>query len=252
MRRLRAAGCVYAEEEAALLHEASQDGQRLEGLLRRRVAGEPLELVLGWAAFCGVRVLLEPGVFVPRRRTELVVREALAACRHLPAPLLVDLCCGSGAVGTALRAALPGAEVYAADVDPAAVRCARRNLPADHVLEGDLYDALPRVLRGTVDVLAVNTPYVPSPAIATMPAEARDHEPRVALDGGPDGLDVARRVVAGAPAWLRPGGVLVLETSERQAPLLTGAFRDAGLTPRVASSRELDATAVVGTAGPPR
>jgi release factor glutamine methyltransferase len=218
----------------------------LEELVRRRAGGEPLEQVLGWAAFCGLRILVEPGVFVPRRRTELVVREVLSACRGRAQPVLVDLCCGSGAVGAALQAALSSAQVYAADVDPAAVRCARRNLAPDRVLEGDLYDALPPALRHRVDVLAVNTPYVPTYAIATMPLEARVFEPRVALDGGPDGLDVARRVAARAPEWLAPGGELVVETSARQAPVLAEELSAAGLAPRVVRSDDLDATVVVG------
>lgn len=247
--RLRAAGCVFAEGEAALLVEAADTPERLDELVRRRVSGEPLEQVLGWAAFCGLRVLLEPGVFVPRRRTELLVREALAACRVRTAPVVVDLCCGSGAVAAALRAALPGAQVYAADVDPVAVACARLNLPPDRVLEGDLYDALPRGLRGAVDVLAVNAPYVPTGAIGTLPPEARDHEPRVALDGGADGLDVARRVAAGAPEWLVAGGALVVETSAEQAPVLASTFGDCGLTPEVARCDDLEATVVVGIAG---
>lgn len=237
--RLRAAGCVFAEDEAALLVAAPGD---VEALAARRVAGEPLEHVLGWAAFCGLRVVVEPGVFVPRRRTELLVREALALLP--PGGVAVDLCCGSGAVGAALAAA--GADVHAADLDPAAVRCARRNLPPDRVHEGDLDAPLPATLRGRVDVLVANAPYVPTMAIATMPPEARDHERRVALDGGADGLDVARRVVAAAPRWLAPRGHVLVETSERQAPALAAAVAAQGLVARVVRDEELDATAVVG------
>lgn len=243
---LRAAGCVFAEEEAALLVEAAPEPSALAALVSRRVAGEPLEQVLGWAEFCGMRVLVDPGVFVPRRRTELVVREAVAHVRQLPAPIVVDLCCGSGAVGAAVAATLPTATVHACDVDQVAVRCAQRNLPAGRVHEGDVYDALPVGLRGRVDVVAANTPYVPTEAIATMPPEARDHEPRVALDGGPDGLTLARRVAAGAPSWLAPGGAVVVEASERQAPELATLFRAAGLGTRVVLAPELDATVVVG------
>ena len=247
---LRAAGCVFAEEEAALLLEAASETSALATLLSRRVAGEPLEQVLGWVAFCGLRVLLDPGVFVPRRRTELLVREAVAHVRHLPAPVVVDLCCGSGAVGLAVAAALPTATVHACDVDPAAVRCARRNVPPDRVFEGDLYDALPADLQGRVDVLAANTPYVPTDAIATMPPEARDHEPQIALDGGPDGLALARRVAAEAPAWLAPGGAVGVETSERQAPELAEVFQASRLATRVVHAPDLDATVVLGVAAP--
>jgi release factor glutamine methyltransferase len=214
----------------------------------RRAGGVPLEQLLGWACFDGLRVVVTPGVFVPRRRSELLV-EVVAG---LPATRVLDLCCGSGAIGAAVAARVRRgggeAEVWAADVDPVAVACARQNLPPDRVLEGDLYDALPVDLRGSFDVVAVNAPYVPTDAIATMPPEARDHEPRAALDGGTDGVDLHRRVAAGARDWLRPGGTLVVETSRRQAPLTLVALADAGLDGRVVTDDERDATAVVGTA----
>jgi release factor glutamine methyltransferase len=238
---LRAAGCVYAEDEARLLTEAAAGPADLDALVARRVAGSPLEQVLGWAEFGGLRIAVEPGVFVPRRRTELLVREAAARRPRV----LVELCCGSGAVSAVLAARLPGLEVHAADVDPAAVRCARRNLPAGHVYAGDLDAPLPARLRGRVDVLVANAPYVPTAEIALMPPEARDHEPRVALDGGADGLDVARRVLAAAPRWLAPGGVVAVETSVRQAPELVAAAAALGLRPAVVADEELEGTAVV-------
>jgi release factor glutamine methyltransferase len=163
--------------------------------------------------------------------------------------VVLDLCCGSGAVGLAVAAERRDVELHAADVDPVAVACARRNIAAvgGRVHEGDLFGALPSCLRGRVDVLAANVPYVPSGEIARMPPEARDHEPRAALDGGPDGLVVARRVVSGAPEWLAPGGSLLFETSEDQAPIATALVRAGGLVPRVAGDDELGATVVVGT-----
>jgi release factor glutamine methyltransferase len=125
------------------------------------------------------------------------------------------------------------------------VRCARRNVDgAVHC--GDLYAALPDALRGRVDVLVANAPYVPTDAIGSMPPEARDHEARVALDGGADGLDVQRRVAAGAPAWLAPGGSLLVETSRRQAPATVTAFAAAGLPARVVTDDDLAGTVVVG------
>ena len=163
-------------------------------------------------------------------------------------PLVVDLCCGSGAIGAAVQHELPEAEVWAADVDPVAVACARRNLRPERVVEGDLYDALPDAFRGRLDVVVVNAPYVPTDALATMPPEARDHEPRVALDGGDDGVDLHRRVAAGALAWLRPGGHLLIETGRSQSALTVVACRDAGLTANVETDDELDATAVVALA----
>ncbi|MGY1642214.1 putative protein N(5)-glutamine methyltransferase [Geodermatophilus sp. SYSU D00703] len=250
VRRLRAAGCVFAEEEADLLLAAAGDPAQLEGLVARRVAGEPLELVLGMAEFCGHRVVVEPGVFVPRRRTGLLVDLAVRLLRGVRQPVVVDLCCGSGAVGLAVAAALQEVEVHATDVDPVAVRCARRNLAplGGRVHEGDLYAALPGALQGRVDVLTANAPYVPTAAIPLMPPEARDHEPRTALDGGPDGVDLHRRVAAGARRWLRPGGALLVETSRDQAPLTAAAVTAAGLRVGLERDDDRDATVVVGTA----
>ncbi|MFV0137593.1 putative protein N(5)-glutamine methyltransferase [Streptomyces sp. HMX87] len=247
---LRAAGCVFAEDEAELLREAARTPEELTALVDRRVTGLPLELVLGWAGFRGLRIAVTPGVFVPRRRTEFLVEQALA---HAPgARLVVDLCCGSGAVGAALADALDQPEVHAADVDPAAVACARGNLApyGGRVHAGDLYEALPGALRGRIDVLAANVPYVPSGEVALLPAEARDHEPLTALDGGADGLDVLRRVAADATRWLAPGGCLLVETSERQAPRALAAFSGAGLRARLAVSEEMHAHVVTGVHDP--
>lgn len=234
---LRAAGCVFAEEEAALLLREATDAAALTSMVERRVAGEPLEQVLGFAEFCGLRIAVAPGVFVPRRRSAALVRRAARGLRA--GDVVVDLCCGTGALGAALASAVLGIEVHAADVDPAAVACARRNLERVH--EGDLYDALPRDLCGRVDVIVANAPYVPTAAIATMPPEARDHEHRVALDGGADGLDVQRRVIDGAPDWLADGGRLLVESSDRQAPVSAALMTAAGL------DAVIDGQAVVGT-----
>ncbi|MFI9612885.1 putative protein N(5)-glutamine methyltransferase [Streptomyces sp. NPDC052023] len=245
---LRAAGCVFAEDEAELILCAARTPDEAAAMVARRTDGLPLELVLGWAEFSGLRIAVEPGVFVPRRRTEFLVAQALAAA---PDPsVVVDLCCGSGAVGAALATALGTVELHAADLDPAAVDCARRNL-AGHggrVHQGDLYAALPGRLRGRVDILAANVPYVPTAEVALLPAEARDHEPAAALDGGADGLDVLRRVAAGAREWLAPGGCLLTETSARQAQEAVEIFLRAGLTTRLAASEELYAHVVIGVA----
>ncbi len=254
VERLRAAGCVFAEEEAALLTSAAATPGELEALLRRRIEGLPLEQVLGWAGFCGLRIAVEPRVFVPRRRTEYLVLRAQKLLQARPAggrPVVVDLCCGSGAVGAALAAVAGPLELHAADVDPAAAACARRNiLPVGgEVHEGDLYDALPERLRGRVDLLAVNAPYVPSEMITTMPPEARLHEPRASLDGGPEGLELQRRVAAAAPEWLAPGGHLLVETSRGQASGTLGIFAASGFSARVFRSRKRDATVVVGAVG---
>lgn len=243
---LRAAGCVFAEDEAALLLGSARTPTDLAVMLERRCSGEPLEQVLGWAAFCGLQVRVAPGVFVPRRRSELLVRESRAV---LPVPaVVVDLCCGSGAVAFALAG--PLVEVHAVDVDPAAAACAKGNLTpvGGQVHLGDIYEPLPADLRGRVDVIVANAPYVPSDAIALMPPEARLHEPRAALDGGPDGLDVQRRVAAGALRWLAPGGHLLVETSEQQATGSVELMSRAGLLTAVSRDDELDATVVVGAA----
>jgi release factor glutamine methyltransferase len=330
--RLRAAGCVFAEDEARLLRAAARTPDELAAMVARRVAGLPLEHVLGWAEFRGLRIAVEPGVFVPRRRTEFLVEQALdllraAATTQRPAIsrpdagdpyagdrrsttgrqsaegrppadapasgrlVLVDLCCGSGAVGVALAVALAvaraggdqavngtptvdhgqslddsqsfhdarqraggggttdGIELHAVDLDPVAVRCARRNLAAagGRVHQGDLYQPLPPTLRGRIHLLVANAPYVPSDAVGLMPAEARIHEPRLALDGGADGLDVLRRVVAAAPGWLAPGGHLLVETSGRQAPRLVDAVAASGLVPRVTGDEDRGATVVIGS-----
>ena len=247
VRRLRAAGCVFAEDEARLLVTEAGSPAELDVLVARRVAGEPLEHVLGWAEFRGLRIAVAAGVFVPRRRTEVLVAEAVALAR--PGAVVIDLCCGSGALGLAVAAAVDGVELYAADVDPAAVACARENVArvGGRVSEGDLFDALPLAVRGRVDLLLANVPYVPSDAIALMPPEARLHEARVALDGGRDGLDVARRVIAGAPGWLAPGGSLLFETREGQAPAARTTVTAAGLAARRVTDDERGATVVVGT-----
>jgi len=245
--RLRASGSVFAEEEARLLVDSACDADELAAMVERRAAGEPLEHVLGWAEFCGLRVVVTPGVFVPRRRTEFLVREAERRLRS--GAVVLDLCCGSGAVGMALAATADGIELHASDVDPGAVTCARRNVEAagGRVHEGDLFDPLPDELRGRVDVLVANVPYVPTGAIATMPPEARLHEPVVALDGGADGLVVARRVAAQASSWLAPGGALLVETSAVQAQPTATAFSRGGLATEVATSGDGDAVVVIGT-----
>lgn len=257
--KLRAAGCVYAEDEARLLIAAATTSTDLAAMLDRRVGGLPLEQILGWAEFCGLRLAVDPGVFVPRRRTEFLVHEASALARTQtndasqtvstrPPTVVVDLCCGSGAVGVALVAALESVELHSTDSDPPAVRCASRNVATlgGTVYLGDLYEPLPATLHGRVDLLVANAPYVPTGAIGLMPPEARTYEPRVALDGGIDGLDVQRRVAESAAAWLAPGGHLLIETSRRQAPRAADALTRRGLRPRVARSDELDATVVIG------
>lgn len=276
---LRAAGCVFAEEEALLLLGQAASLAELADCVRRRVAGVPLEYILGWAEFDGCRTAVRPGVFVPRRRTELLVRLAAELISGTGSPsrtavsadapsgiataaeglqgnaffggVVVDLCCGSGAVGAALVRRFPRAELHAADIDPVAVECTRSNIEAlgGQVHAGDLFDALPRGLRGRADILAVNAPYVPTDAIKTMPPEARVHEPLISLDGGADGLDFHRRVATGAKEWLAPHGCVLIETSEQQADGTAALLAAEGLSVTTVYSGELDGTVVVGSAG---
>jgi release factor glutamine methyltransferase len=253
--RLRAAGCVFAEDEARLLVAAAPDAAALAAMVRQRVDGLPLEQIVGWAEFCGLRIAVAPGVFVPRRRTEFLARQAVDLGRNLLGSgeteelVVLDLCCGSGALGAVLATELEQVQLHASDIEPAAVECARRNLSrfGGTVYQGDLFDPLPRGLRGSVHLITANVPYVPSDEIALLPAEARDHEPLRALDGGTDGLEVLRAVAQEAPVWLAPGGALLVETSERQAALAARIVTAAGLLATTASCAELGSTVLIGS-----
>ena len=246
---LRAAGCVFAEDEAALLVDDRPTEPVLAERVRRRVAGEPIEYVLGWAEFCGHRVLVAPGVFVPRRRSEYLVEVATALLPEDAAPTVVDLCCGTGALGVALGHRRPSAQIHGADVDPVAVACAATNLAAvggtAHL--SDVFEGLPPVLRGALDLIVANAPYVPSEEIAFMPAEARLYEHRVALDGGADGLDLHRRIAAQA-AELAPTRRAPGDRDQRAAgrPDRCG-HAPGGLHPTTVHDEDRDATVVVGT-----
>jgi release factor glutamine methyltransferase len=246
--RLREAGCVFPEEEARLLMDGAGSAATLDRWLLRRCAGEPLEVLLGWAEFWDLQVRVVPGVFVPRRRTEALVRAALDVAP--PDGVVVDLCTGTGAVPLALAHERPDLDLWGAELHPAAVRCAQDNLHGHaRVVMSDLFESLPADLRGRVDVVTANVPYVPSDDLDLLPAEARDHEPTSAHDGGTDGLDVLRRVVREARQWLAPGGEVLLEVSRHQQAAARFAIATAGLRPRVALADD-DGTVVIG--GTPR
>jgi release factor glutamine methyltransferase len=266
---LRTAGCVFAEDEAQLLVTTAATDAELTDMVGQRMSGLPLEQVLGWAEFCGLRIAVEPGVFVPRRRTEYLIRQAITLGWQSARPgepvVVLDLCCGSGALALAVARGLSHghgesrsgrhpdprehADVYASDVDPAAVRCARRNLAqvGGRVFEGDLFGPLPPALRGRVDLLTANVPYIPSAELELLPPEARLYEPRVALDGGDDGLGVLRRMAASAAQWLAPGGSLLSEVSLNQAHPARDILRAAGLGARIKRSEDLNATVLIAT-----
>lgn len=242
--QLRAAGCVFAEEEAELLRATATSDQELAAMTRRRSDGAPLEYVLGWAPFLGLQIRVVPGVFIPRRRTEFLATQAILRCD--PGAVVLDMCCGAGAVAAAIATRVRLGELHATDIDPLATSCARDNIPGA-VYTGDLFAPLPATLRGRVDVLVVNPPYVPSEQVRLLPPEARDHEPLATLDGGTDGLGVLRRVIAQTRDWLAPGGCLLAETSERQAPDALAAIAASGLRGELLTDPELDATAVAAT-----
>jgi release factor glutamine methyltransferase len=248
--RLREAGCVFAEDESKLLLSSARSPAELDAMVQRRVAGEPLEYIVGWVDFCGLKVSIDPGVFIPRQRSEMLVRES--ARRARPGAVILDLCCGSGALGLATAVAIGKIELHASDISADAVQCAKRNLDTvgGHVYQGDLFRPLPASLRGRVNVLIANVPYVPSEAISLMPREARNYEPRLTLDGGRDGLEVLRRLAAEATSWLAPAGHLLIEVHESQIEHATAAFRGGGLAAETITCVELDTTIIVGTKAP--
>ncbi len=244
---LRGAGSVFAEDEAAILVAAARTPDELTGMIHRRMNGDPLEYIVGWAEFCGRRVAVSPGVFVPRQRSKLMVEQALAVS---PAPRrLLDLCCGTGAIGVAIAARVADVEVVAVDIDPTAVDCARHNLASFHATcyTGDLFAALPAELRAGFDLIVANAPYVPSDSVQYLPPEARLYEPAFALDGGADGLDVHRRIAADVGDWLSSDGGLVIETGADQAPAATAVLQAVGLATSVITDDDLFATVVIAT-----
>ncbi|HVM08121.1 MAG TPA: HemK family protein methyltransferase [Acidimicrobiales bacterium] len=222
-RRLRAAGCVAADEEAAELVAMARNGEHLDAMIARRVGGEPLAWITGAVTFCGMNVTVAPGVYVPRWQSEVVALEAASRLRD--GGRAVDLCCGSGAVAKVLTRRVPASEVVATDLDDRAVACARSN--GVDARPGDLFGPVGAAWRGTVDVVVAVPPYVPTDHLAKL---APTPEPRVALDGGGDGLAVIRRVVETSPAWLREGGSLVVELGAPQVDVVTRVVASRGFT----------------------
>ena len=241
---LRAAGCVFAEDEAALLLDAAEARRAGRDGGRAGWPGNRWSTSLGWAEFHGLRVAVEPGVFVPRRRTEFLVRPGRRADPARPRSCST---CAAARVRSARRCRPRSAEIelHAVDIDPAAVRSARRNVPGAQVYQGDLYQPLPAELRGRVDVLPAIAPYVPTGSIALMPPEARDHEPPAALDGGADGLDVLRRVARRRAPLVGPRRSPAHRARRRPgAPALTECARR-HLTARVTSPADESATVLI-------
>ncbi len=213
--RLAAAGCVAAPEEAAAFLSAAPDELTLEAWLQRREQGEPQPWITGTVVFCGLRLHVTPGVFVPRAQTQDLARRAAAL---LPEQgCAVDLCTGIGAIAAHLRAQVPTSHVVGVDVDPRAAACARRNgVPA---VAADLAAPLRRP-GPAVDVVTAVAPYVPTDELEVLPSDVQRYEPRHALDGGADGLALVRRVVAEASRLLRRDGWLLLEVGGDQDQVL--------------------------------
>jgi release factor glutamine methyltransferase len=237
-----------------VLLDSADSPDDLHRMLQRRLTGEPLEQVVGWVQFGGRSVRVAPGVFVPRQRTQLLATQALRAASRHARPVVVELCCGAAPIATVVAAGNENADVYASDVDDRAVACARSNLAplGASALRGGLYSALPADLRRRVDVLTANAPYVPSAGLTHLPVEARDYEPRSALDGGADGLTLLRAVIAGAGEWLSPRGVVLLECGWPQVDSVLGELAAHGLDGSVMRDDDLGAVGVTaGWSRPP-
>ena len=206
--QLTRAGFIAADEEAQqLLAFAGGDGTVLAHAVDRRLTGEPLAWITKSTVFCGHRINVARGVYVPRGFSERLAERAVALLP--PAGTAIDLCTGTGAIARTLAAARPEARVVATDLEPAAVACARTN-GVDAIL-GDLFDGLPRDLEHSVDVVIGVVPYVPSDELGRLQRDTFAFETPLAYDGGEGGLTLLRRVTAEAPRFLRPGGALLLE-----------------------------------------
>ncbi len=208
---------IYAYHDRPLTPE---ERTLLRDAVRRRAAGEPLQYVTGEVAFRHLVVKIREGVLIPRPETEVLVEVALQEISERTAPLVADVCTGSGVIALSVAQEHEGARVWATDISPVAVEVAAENTERlafgenVSVIEGDLLGGLPDDLRGRLDLVISNPPYIPTAALADLPAEVSGFEPRLALDGGEDGLAVFRRLAAQASEWLAPDGVLCVELDE--------------------------------------
>lgn len=224
---------LYLEPDRAVVEAA---GGRFRALVARRADHEPLQHLLGYEDFRGLRLRVTPDVLIPRPETEGLVEwalELLNASSSNGSPLLADIGTGSGAIACALAAACPDARVVATDISPAALAVAEGNVRAlglggrVRVIAGDLLKPL-AAEPAALNMIVANAPYLPSGILPSLPREVFAFEPRQALDGGPDGMEVIRRLLTAAPAALRPGGRLVLEIGEEQAAPLAAVMTAAG------------------------
>ena len=223
--RLAAGGFLAPDDEAAeLVAAAGGDASRLEAFVERRLTGEPLAWITGATTFCGLRVLVDSGVYVPRPHTEPL---AMRAVELLPANgVAVDACTGSGAIAVVLNNRRPAAHVVATDIDERCVACARRN--GVEVFQGDLLAPVPRAVDGTVDVLTAVVPYVPTTELPYLQRDTFTFESALAYDGGRDGARLLRRLVRESRRLVRAGGALLLELGGEQAALLATVLATAG------------------------
>lgn len=210
--------------------DAEQIEPRALSMARRRAGGEPLQYLTGVTGFRTIELAVGPGVLVPRPETEIVAEVAIS---RLPTGgTLVDVGTGSGAMALAIKTERSDATVVATEVSEDASRWARINIETlgldVGLLTGDLFDPLPVKLRGRVDVIVSNPPYVSTGEADDLPSDVVEHEPHRALFAGPDGLSVIRRLGEGAPGWLRPGGALVLEIGAAQGAGVRGILGDLG------------------------
>jgi release factor glutamine methyltransferase len=230
--RLRAAGSVFAEDEAAILLEAATDDAELDSLVARRIAGEPIEPLVGWVRFGRLRLAVGPGVFVPRQRSLMLARAAVRIARTQADPVVLEPFCGVAPIAASVVAAVPAAEIHVSDADRVPLRYARRNLPADAgVHSGAGLSGLPVALRGRVSLVASVPPYVPDGERRLMPREALEHEPPGALFAGADGLDHVRALVADLVEWLRPDGRALIELNRAQWSAAAEHARGCGWRP---------------------
>lgn len=211
-----------------------------DALVARRAAREPLQHLTGTAAFRHAELAVGPGVFVPRPETELLAGWAVEQASGLEEPVVVDLCTGSGAIARAVADEVPGARVHAVELDEAALVWAQRNLAGTGVdlRQGDMGIAFEE-LAGQVDVVVCNPPYIPLEAWESVAAEARDHDPHLALFSGEDGLDAMRVLERRAALLLRPGGVVGAEHADVQGESAPAVFRESGRWSQVADHLDL-------------
>ena len=236
------AHALGSTREALVAHpEREVDGdaaRRFDDLIARRSAGEPLAYLLGEREFYCRPFVVTPAVLIPRPETELLVQLAVEHARNLASPRLLDLGTGSGCIAISLALELPNAEILAVDISAAALDVARTNATRlgarVNFIESDWYSAV----SDRFDMIVANPPYLPSGIIPTLPVEVERFEPHLALDGGPDGLRVLRRLVAQAPRFLRPGAWLLMEIGEEQAGPLASLMAAEGFS-RIGARRDL-------------